>query len=101
MDSRQQRFAFALLLSGLGRQGQTKAMNIMALETILGEMEGGSGRHRRDPNLYFLTVFGEPSDRMPWGWRFEGHHISLIPRTTQTTSTRCGGTSMMNGVLIS
>jgi Protein of unknown function (DUF3500) len=77
MDSSQQRLAFALLLSGLGRQGRAKAMNIMALETILGEMEGSGGRHRRDPDLYFLTVFGEPSDRMPWGWRFEGHHLSL------------------------
>jgi hypothetical protein len=77
MDSSQQRLAFALLLSGLGRQGQTKAMNIMALETILGEMEAGRGRHRRDPDLYFLTVFGEPSDRGPWGWRFEGHHLSV------------------------
>jgi hypothetical protein len=77
MDSSQQRFAFALLLSGLGRQGQTKALNIMALETILGEMEGRGGRHRRDPDLYFLTVFGEPSDRTPWGWRLEGHHLSL------------------------
>jgi hypothetical protein len=47
------------------------------LETILGEMEGRGGRHRRDPDLYFLTVFGEPSDRTPWGWRFEGHHLSL------------------------
>ena len=77
MDSSQQRLAFALLLSGLGRQGQSKAMNIMALETILGEMEAGRGRHRRDPDLYFLTIFGEPSDRTPWGWRFEGHHLSL------------------------
>jgi len=77
MDSSQQRFAFALLLTGLGKSGQAKAMNIMALETILGEMEGSVGRHRRDPDLYFLTVFGEPSDRIPWGWRFEGHHLSL------------------------
>jgi hypothetical protein len=77
MDSSQQRLALALLLSGLGRQGQGKALNIMALETILGEMEGTGGRHRRDPDLYFLTVFGEPSDRTVWGWRFEGHHISL------------------------
>jgi Protein of unknown function (DUF3500) len=77
MDSSQQRFAFALLFSGLGRQGQTKALNIMALETILGEMEGPGGRHRRDPDLYFLTMFGEPSDRGAWGWRFEGHHLSL------------------------
>jgi hypothetical protein len=77
MDSSQQRFAFALILSGLGRQGQTKAMNIMALETILGKMEGHGGRHRRDPDLYFLTLFGEPSGPKPWGWRFEGHHISF------------------------
>ena len=31
----------------------------------------------RDPELYWFTIFGEPSDSAPWGWRFEGHHVSL------------------------
>jgi hypothetical protein len=31
----------------------------------------------RDPELYYFTVFGEPSARGPWSWRYEGHHASL------------------------
>jgi hypothetical protein len=31
----------------------------------------------RDPDLYFLSVFGEPGGRGEWGWRVEGHHLSL------------------------
>jgi hypothetical protein len=29
-----------------------------------------------DPELYFVTVFGTPAGGGPWGWRFEGHHLS-------------------------
>jgi hypothetical protein len=32
---------------------------------------------RRDPDLYHITIFGDPSSDGTWGWRFEGHHISL------------------------
>ncbi|HEU4891022.1 MAG TPA: DUF3500 domain-containing protein [Vicinamibacterales bacterium] len=31
----------------------------------------------RDPELYYLTVFGDPSAKTAWGWRLEGHHVSL------------------------
>jgi hypothetical protein len=31
----------------------------------------------RDPDLYYFTVFGEPSTKTGWGWRVEGHHVSL------------------------
>jgi hypothetical protein len=31
----------------------------------------------RDPELYYLTVFGDPSAKSAWGWRLEGHHVSL------------------------
>ncbi|MGE5413329.1 MAG: DUF3500 domain-containing protein [Syntrophomonadaceae bacterium] len=31
----------------------------------------------RDPELYYLAIFGDPSDARAWGWRFEGHHVSL------------------------
>lgn len=47
---------------------------IMALEDVLDVSEGGSGRrHRGD---YWITVFGMPGDDR-WGWRFEGHHVSV------------------------
>lgn len=48
---------------------------IMALEDVLDESEsGGSGRRHRD--LYAVLLFGEPGGAA-WGWRFEGHHVSL------------------------
>jgi hypothetical protein len=31
----------------------------------------------RDPELYYLTVFGDPAAKSTWGWRLEGHHVSL------------------------
>lgn len=31
----------------------------------------------RDPDLYYFTVFGDPSTKTDWGWRVEGHHVSL------------------------
>ena len=48
---------------------------MIELEGILREIE--SFGWFRDPELYWFTIFGEPSDSAPWGWRFEGHHVSL------------------------
>lgn len=77
MDGSQRKFVHALLSSGLSRRGYAKAMDIMGLESILGELEGPARHHPRDPELYYVTLFGTPSDRSPWGWRVEGHHISV------------------------
>jgi hypothetical protein len=35
------------------------------------------GSAMRDPELYYFTVFGTPSEQGAWGWRYEGHHASL------------------------
>lgn len=66
--------AFALLHVGLSQKGYTKAEAIRALEPILAEIE--QNPVRRDPELYFVTIFGEPSPDGTWGWRYEGHHVS-------------------------
>ena len=67
-----------LLKTGLSDKGLTKAKSIMALEEVLGELEGTGGPNaRRDPEKYWLAIFGEPSSETPWGWRFEGHHLSI------------------------
>ncbi len=65
--------AFALLRTGLSQKGFTKAEAIRSLEIILKELENGSPR--RDTELYYVTIFGEPGSER-WGWRYEGHHIS-------------------------
>lgn len=68
--------AFGLLSTGLSTKGMLKATTIMSLEEILRLKEKGSGPIR-DPELYFVSVFGTPSDDGEWGWRVEGHHLSL------------------------
>jgi hypothetical protein len=52
------------------------------LEAILRDSEaaargGKPGGNIRDPELYFFTVFGTPGTKGTWGWRVEGHHVSL------------------------
>jgi len=76
MTPAQRALTFGLLHTGLGASGYLKATTIMSLEQILKDIEKGSGPVR-DPELYFLTLFGKPSDRGDWGWRIEGHHLSL------------------------
>jgi Protein of unknown function (DUF3500) len=76
MTSAQRSLAFGLLHTGLGASGYLKATTIMSLEQVLKEVEKGSGPVR-DPELYFFSVFGAPSDKGKWGWRVEGHHLSL------------------------
>jgi hypothetical protein len=76
MGQASRELAFGLIQTGLSHEGFLKATTIMSLEQILLELEKGSGPVR-DPENYFLTVFGEPSDRGKWGWRVEGHHLSL------------------------
>ena len=48
-----------------------KATTIMSLEEILRVEEHGTGPVR-DPELYFVSVFGTPDDQAEWGWRIEG-----------------------------
>ena len=76
LDPAQQHLAQAFLSSGLSQRGYQKATTIMSLEPILQEMEQGSGP-LRDPQRYFFSIFGEPSETGAWGWRVEGHHLSL------------------------
>jgi len=67
--------AHGLLSTGLSHQGYLKAVQIMSLERILWELENQAPR--RDPEYYLITVFGKPEAEGTWGWRFEGHHLSL------------------------
>lgn len=77
LNEAQRRLAMEFLRTGLGGQGYRKAETIISLEPVLRELEGPNRRFPRDPELYYFSVFGAPSARAPWGWRVEGHHISL------------------------
>ena len=77
MNPEQRRRAHALLRAGLSQKGYLTATQVIVLEEILREMQGGGGRLARDPDEYFFTVFGTPDAGGTWGWRYEGHHVSL------------------------
>jgi hypothetical protein len=76
MSEPQRALARDLLKAGLSQRGYLTVSSIMDLETVLKALETG-GRNIRDPELYFFSVFGTPGPKSPWGWRVEGHHLSL------------------------
>jgi hypothetical protein len=78
MNESQRRAALAVLRMGLSEQGFSKAQAIMDLENVLREIENRPPNDtRRDPENYAFTIFGTPSEQQPWGWRIDGHHLSL------------------------
>ncbi|MBA3684012.1 MAG: DUF3500 domain-containing protein [Planctomycetes bacterium] len=66
--------ALALIASGLSQRGFATVATIMSLEGELDRREQGS--RNRDPDRYWLAVFGVPGAPR-WGWRVEGHHIAV------------------------
>jgi Protein of unknown function (DUF3500) len=75
MTPYQKHLAGALLAGGLSQAGYIKAVTIMSLEDVLKVMENDSGEHR-NPEKYYFSLFGTPSDSGTWGYRVEGHHLS-------------------------
>lgn len=78
MSDAQRQAALALLRSVLSQTGYDKAVKVMALEETIGELEKvRGGTAIRDPDRYYFTLFGEPSEVGRWGLSIEGHHLSL------------------------
>lgn len=80
MRPAQRGFASQVLAAALSPRTAAEVGAIMALESVLGEIERSGGRDgwlRRDPELYWFAVFGEPGDRAPWSWRIGGHHVAI------------------------
>jgi hypothetical protein len=75
MSAEQRGLAHGILRAGLSRRGYLTASTIIDLELVLREM--GENPTVRDPELYYFSIFGTPSRAAPWGFRAEGHHLSL------------------------
>jgi hypothetical protein len=76
MTDGQKKAVLELLKSGTSDKGFEQAVTIMSLETILHDLEK-NGAMVRNPGWYFVTIFGKPARTGKWGWRIEGHHLSL------------------------
>jgi len=78
MNDQQHKLALALLRSCLSLETYEKTKEIMQLEVVLKALENRKPEDNyRDPGNYHFSIFGNPSNRSIWGWRFEGHHISF------------------------
>jgi Protein of unknown function (DUF3500) len=81
MDAAQRVGAMGIVHEAMSARGGREVADVMALEVILGEIERDAGRadwRRRDPDLYWFGVFGDPTGRDgPWMWRVGGHHVAI------------------------
>jgi hypothetical protein len=68
--------AHDLMRASLSAAGYAKAVDVIRLEGVLRQLETFGG-FLRDPDNYLVTIFGTPGPGAPWGWRLEGHHLSL------------------------
>lgn len=76
LDAKQKTLALNLLREGLSTTGYDTAMTIISLEQLLADLEK-NGAMVRNTGWYFVSIFGEPSNTGKWGWRIEGHHLSV------------------------
>lgn len=74
MTDSQRVLARQLIAAGLSQRAQLQVEAIIGLENVLFAISGSA---RRDAKLYYFTVFGTPGSPAPWGWRVEGHHLSV------------------------
>lgn len=75
MSAQTKKDFFELLATVLSPAGLTAVKDVMVREAALAKIERNQGY--RDPDLYFVMIFGEPAKEQLWGLRFEGHHLSL------------------------
>jgi hypothetical protein len=67
--------ALRLLEQTLSDSGYQTARDIMRLNHTIGELTGDWEAFGE--NVYFLSIFGQPSDQDPWGWQIDGHHLNV------------------------
>lgn len=75
LDRHSRKAVHKLLATVLNSHAYAQVTTIMALEDVLDHAEHHQrGRHRSD---YWIVLFGNPATDPSWGWRFEGHHVSI------------------------
>ena len=75
MNDSQRAAAQNVLKTFFSAKGYQRAEAVRSLESVLAEIEV-NGRFDRDPELYFLTIFGTPGLESNWALRYEGHHLA-------------------------
>src|SRR5262249_24521139 len=76
MTERQREAAFGLLRASLSAKGLKLSRDIMRLNHTLGEMNNDNFEEYGEW-LYWVTFMRTPSDKEPWGWQLDGHHLII------------------------
>ncbi len=71
----QRELVHTLLQSSLSDTGYKQTTDIMGLEKVLAASSGDPVY--RDPERYYVSIYGNPAREDVWMWTFEGHHVSL------------------------
>lgn len=91
MTENQRRLLHRILSASLSSQGYLKATSIMHLDNLLnlyidsarsrGEINEKAYQFMRDLKWshenYYLAIFGNPAGGGDWGYKVEGHHLSI------------------------
>lgn len=75
MSESQRTAAFGLLGAALSARGLELTRNIMRLNETLAELT--NDHEFLGEWLYHITVMGKPSEREPWGFQLDGHHVII------------------------
>ena len=76
MTDAQRESAIGLLRASLSAKGLKQSRDIMNLNHTLGELNNNDFEQYGD-SLYWITVMGTPSEKEPWGWQLDGHHLNI------------------------
>ena len=76
MTDAQRQAALGLMRAALSAKGLKLSQDIMKLNYTLGELNNNDFDQYGDGRYYF-TVMGKPSDKEPWGWQLDGHHLII------------------------
>ncbi|MES2517255.1 MAG: DUF3500 domain-containing protein [Bacteroidota bacterium] len=78
MNEEQKKAALNMIKASVSQLTYERTIAIMEMEVILKQIEKlPAENHRRHPGKFYFSIFGTPDLKKLWGWRIEGHHISL------------------------
>ncbi|SNR60576.1 Protein of unknown function [Maribacter sedimenticola] len=75
LNTAQKDLVHQLLQSSLSDTGYQQTTEIIALEHVLAASSGDPVY--RDPEQYYIAIYGDPAQDDVWMWSFEGHHVAL------------------------
>ena len=75
LNTAQRQLALDVVRASLSGRGFEQARDIMRLNGLLADLTSSPAHFGEW--LYFISIFGAPSEDEPWGWQLDGHHLNI------------------------